>query len=78
MLDFAYLSYLRRPFQPLLKPLTVVVRTFPLEATDRGHGIIASALRMDDEVISSYGEVASLDINAKLFAQLLDGRSALP
>jgi hypothetical protein len=33
---------------------------------------------MDDEVISSYGEVANLDINAKLFAQLLDGRSALP
>ena len=32
---------------------------------------------MDDEVIGSYGEIAGLDVNAKLFAQLLGGRSAL-
>src|SRR6516225_3633904 len=32
---------------------------------------------MDDEVIGSYGEITGLDINAKFFAQLLGGRSAL-
>jgi len=32
---------------------------------------------MDDEVIGSYGEIAGFDINAKFFAQLLCGRSAL-
>jgi hypothetical protein len=32
---------------------------------------------MDDEVIGSYGEIAGLDVNAKFFAQLLGGRSAL-
>src|SRR5215472_14763783 len=42
-----------------------------------GHSIITSALCMDDEVIGSYGEIAGLDINAKFFAQLLGGRSAL-
>src|SRR5215467_14636643 len=42
-----------------------------------GDGIITCALRMDDEVISSYGEITGLDINAKFFAQLPGGRSAL-
>ena len=32
---------------------------------------------MDDEVMGSYGEIAGLDVNAKLFAQLPGGRSAL-
>jgi SAM domain (Sterile alpha motif) len=42
-----------------------------------GDGIITSTLRMDDEVIGSNSEIACLDINAKFFAQLLGGRSAL-
>jgi len=36
-----------------------------------------SALRMDGEVIGCFGEIAGFDINAKFFAQLLCGRSAL-
>jgi hypothetical protein len=32
---------------------------------------------VDDEVICSHGEIAGLDVNAKLFAQLPGGRSTL-
>jgi hypothetical protein len=45
------------------------------------HGIITSALGMDDEVIGSYGEMVDLDVNAKFFYPALGrplGGSTLP
>ena len=42
-----------------------------------GHGLIVGGLGVDDEVVCSHGEIAGLDVNAKLFAQLPGGRSTL-
>src|SRR5215468_2798874 len=42
-----------------------------------GHSLIVGGLGVDDEVICSHGEIAGLDVNAKLFAQLPSGRSTL-
>src|SRR6266446_7868190 len=43
----------------------------------RRYGLIACGLRVDDEVICSDGEIAGLNLNAKFFAQLPCGSSAL-